>query len=66
VQESDAGWVVDSSDPDAFPRELARIAQAPDEVGPRATAARRYAEQHFTQGAFAEHFERALAAVAVT
>jgi colanic acid biosynthesis glycosyl transferase WcaI len=66
VQESGAGWVVDSSDADAFPREVARLAQSHEEIGPRAAAARRYAEQHFTQGAFAEHFERALAAVAVT
>jgi colanic acid biosynthesis glycosyl transferase WcaI len=66
VQESGAGWVVDSSDADAFPQELARLAKAPEEIGPRAAAARRYAEQHFTQDAFAEHFERALAAVAVT
>lgn len=66
VQESGAGWVVDSSDADAFPRELERLAQAPDELGPPAAAARAYAEQHFAQGAFAEHFERALAAVAVT
>jgi colanic acid biosynthesis glycosyl transferase WcaI len=64
VRESGAGWVVDSSDADAFPRELERLVQMPDELAPRAAAARAYAEQHFAQDAFAGHFERALAAVA--
>jgi colanic acid biosynthesis glycosyl transferase WcaI len=60
VRDAGAGWVVDSSDADAFPRELARLAGAPDEVGELAAAARRYAEQHFAQRAFAQRFERVL------
>jgi colanic acid biosynthesis glycosyl transferase WcaI len=64
VRESNAGWVVDSSDPDAFPRELARLAGAPDEIRRRALSARKYAEQHFQQRAFAQRFERVLESVA--
>jgi colanic acid biosynthesis glycosyl transferase WcaI len=64
VRESDAGWVVDSSDPGSFPRELARLAQALDEVRGKAVAARRYAQEHFAQEAFAERFERVLETVA--
>jgi colanic acid biosynthesis glycosyl transferase WcaI len=60
VRDAGAGWVVDSSDADAFPRELARLAGAPDEVRELAAAARRYAEQHFAQQAFAQRFERVL------
>jgi glycosyltransferase involved in cell wall biosynthesis len=66
VRDSEAGWVVDSSDPEAFPRELARLAAAPGEIRERAAASRRYAEQHFAQGAFAERFERVLESVAAT
>jgi colanic acid biosynthesis glycosyl transferase WcaI len=65
VRDSAAGWVVDSSDPEAFPRELARLAQAPAEIRDRAMASGRYAEQHFAQDAFAERFERVLESVAM-
>lgn len=64
VREADAGWVVDSSDADAFPRELARIARATDQLRQRGAAAQRYAQEHFTQEAFADRFERTLRAVA--
>jgi colanic acid biosynthesis glycosyl transferase WcaI len=64
VRESEGGWVVDSSDADAFPRELARLGDAPDEVRERATASRSYANEHFAQDAFAERFERLLEDVA--
>lgn len=64
VRESEAGWVVDSSHPVSFPREIARIAQAATEVRARAANARSYAERHFTQPAFAARFEEALLSVA--
>ncbi len=64
VRESEAGWVVDSSDSVAFPREIARIAQADTEVRARAANARSYAERHFTQRAFAARFEETLLSVA--
>jgi colanic acid biosynthesis glycosyl transferase WcaI len=60
VRESEAGWVTDSSDPDAFPRELARVAASRDEVGRRAIAALAYAEEHFTRSGFTARFERTL------
>jgi colanic acid biosynthesis glycosyl transferase WcaI len=60
VTESGAGWIVDSSQPDSFPREVARLAGARHEIAERSVAARRYAEQHFSQPAFAKHFERVL------
>jgi colanic acid biosynthesis glycosyl transferase WcaI len=63
ISESDAGWVIDSGDPLAFPRELARLRRNPDEIRARAAAARSYAAEHFTQTSFAERFERTLEAV---
>ncbi len=64
VRESGAGWVVDSNDADAFPREVARLAQASAEIRERAALARAYAEKHFTQAGFAERFEQTLRSVA--
>jgi colanic acid biosynthesis glycosyl transferase WcaI len=64
VRDSGAGWVVDSSDASNFPHELARLAGSPDEIHARATSARRYAEEYFTQSSFAERFEDILLAVA--
>lgn len=63
VREAGAGWVVDSSDPDAFPRELARLHHCRDELARRGAAARRYAQEHFTQAGFAQRFERTLTEV---
>lgn len=63
VSESGGGWVVDSSDPAAFPREAARLRETPEEVRRHGAAARRYAEAHFTQHGFVERFERTLAEV---
>jgi colanic acid biosynthesis glycosyl transferase WcaI len=60
VRESASGWVVDSSDPDSFPREVERLSRERKGIAARAAAAREYAERHFTQGAFAAHFERLL------
>jgi colanic acid biosynthesis glycosyl transferase WcaI len=65
VRDSGAGWVVDSSDAESFPREIARLAQAPAELRERAAISRRYAEQHFAQPAFAERFERVLETVII-
>ena len=64
VREAEAGWVVDSSDADGLPRELARLRGANGEIRERAARARRYAERHFTQSGFAERFERTLLKVA--
>jgi colanic acid biosynthesis glycosyl transferase WcaI len=64
VRESGGGWVVDSSDPDAFPREVARLREAKAELGERAAAAKRYADAEFTQEAFARRFARTLTSVA--
>lgn len=64
VLDAQAGWVVDSSDPDAFPREVARLlGEGRAEIGEKAAASRGYAEQHFTQSGFAERFEQTLDAV---
>lgn len=64
VREAGAGWVVDSSDPEAFPRQLGRLSAAGAEIRERGAAARQYAEQHFVQEVFAERFEKVLAGVA--
>lgn len=60
VREAQAGWVVDSSDPDAFPRELARLSGARDEIREHGSAARSYAEHQFGQRMFAQRFERVI------
>jgi colanic acid biosynthesis glycosyl transferase WcaI len=64
VRDSGAGWVVDSSDPDAFPRELHRLAQANEEIQQRAVKAHEYADLNFTQAGFAKRFEQTLRGVA--
>jgi colanic acid biosynthesis glycosyl transferase WcaI len=63
VEQADAGWVVDSSDPDSFPRKLAEILRAPAEITARGRAAYQYAQRHFTQAGFAERFDDSLAVV---
>jgi colanic acid biosynthesis glycosyl transferase WcaI len=63
VLKSQAGWVVDSSDAEAFPREIARLRHARHEIQERAENARRYALEHFTQSGFATRFEQTLRAV---
>jgi colanic acid biosynthesis glycosyl transferase WcaI len=63
VEQAGAGWVVDSSDPDSFPRKLAEILRVPDEVASRARTAYRYAQQHFAQAGFAERFDESLGEV---
>jgi colanic acid biosynthesis glycosyl transferase WcaI len=60
VEEAGAGWVVDSSKPETFPAKLAELLADPDEVERRGRAAHAYAQQHFTQGGFAERFEVSL------
>jgi colanic acid biosynthesis glycosyl transferase WcaI len=63
VGEANAGWVVDSSDPDSFPRKLAEILRAPAEIVARGEAAYQHAQRHFTQAGFAERFDTSLTEV---
>jgi colanic acid biosynthesis glycosyl transferase WcaI len=60
VREAVAGWVVDSGDPSAFPREVTRLSTARQELAERGAAARRFAERHFTPQGFAARFEQTL------
>jgi colanic acid biosynthesis glycosyl transferase WcaI len=60
VREAGAGWVVDSSDPESLPREVARLRDAPGEISERAEASRAFASEHFSQAAFARHFDTLL------
>ena len=60
VERSGGGWVVNSGDPQSFPRKLAEIARDRGDVQERGEAARAYADEHFRQGGFAELFERVL------
>jgi colanic acid biosynthesis glycosyl transferase WcaI len=64
VEQADAGWVVDSSDPDSFPRKLADVLRAPEEITARGRAAYQYAQRNFTQAGFAERFDDALSEMA--
>jgi colanic acid biosynthesis glycosyl transferase WcaI len=63
VSEAGAGWIVDSSQPDAFPRELIRLSAARDELRDRAVASRQFADARFSVDGFAEHLERTLMSV---
>jgi colanic acid biosynthesis glycosyl transferase WcaI len=66
VREADAGWVVDSSDPVAFPRATADALERPHEAIRRGAAGRRFAEQHFRGDAFSRRFETLLRDVAAS
>ena len=63
VERSGGGWVVDCSDPDGFPREVARLAARPEEVRERGARALAYAREHFAQAGFARQFEQTLVSV---
>ena len=60
VEAAGAGWVVDSSQPDAFPAKVREILADPGEIERRGDAARRYAQDHFTIEGFAARFESVL------
>jgi colanic acid biosynthesis glycosyl transferase WcaI len=63
VERAGAGWVVDSSRPDAFPSKLEEILRSPEDIQVRGQAAYDYAQIHFTQSGFAERFDEALGEV---
>lgn len=63
VRRADAGWVVDSTDPDAFPAALAGILAEPDEWAVRGAAAQAFADVHFSRAGFAGRFESILGQV---
>jgi colanic acid biosynthesis glycosyl transferase WcaI len=63
VERAGAGWIVDSSQPDAFPRKLAEILKSPQDIEVRGRAAHDYAQTHFAQSGFAERFDEALGEV---
>lgn len=63
VRESGSGWVIDSSDPEALPREIARVARSIWELRDHAANAAAYAERNFAQPEFSARFELTLRAV---
>jgi colanic acid biosynthesis glycosyl transferase WcaI len=64
VTEAEAGWVVDSSRPESFPRLIAELRDRPSEIAERSAASLRYARAHFSVDGFAERFEALLDEVA--
>ena len=61
VREAGAGWIVNSAEPDSFPRELARLREAPGRDSPSAPPpSLAFAEEHFTRERFGEHFDASL------
>ena len=60
VEEAGAGWVADSSDPDALPRVIAEAHANPAELERRGLASRRFAEQRFSLRAFGDSFDSVL------
>lgn len=63
IERAGAGWVVDSSQPDDFPRKLAEILRSPQDIQVRGRAAYDYAQACFTQAGFAGQFDEALGEV---
>jgi len=66
VRAAGAGWVVDSSEPGAFPRAITKLLANPADLRTKAGAARAYAEEHFTQRGFARRFDATLREVAAS
>jgi colanic acid biosynthesis glycosyl transferase WcaI len=64
VQKADAGWVADSSDPDAFPGAVVSALDDCEDLRRKAQAARAYAEENFSRQAFAGSFDRLLRRIA--
>ena len=64
IESSGGGWVVDSGDPDAFPRKVAEALADPDEAQRRGEASLRFAADNFTPERSAERFEDVFAAIA--
>jgi len=60
IREGEAGWVVDSADPAAFPKAAAKALDDPAELDRRAAAAHRLATEHFTTEAFGGRFDELL------
>lgn len=60
VQESGAGWVVDSSKPVLFPRAVTSALADPEEMRRRSRAGLDFAREHFTPEGFAARFESLL------
>lgn len=60
-----AGWMVASARPEAFPEKVEALVENRDYIQHRGRAAAEYAEQHFSQGGFAERFEGAIGKVLV-
>ena len=64
VRESGAGWVVDSSRPDLFPRAVLSAISDADDLQVRSAASADYAREHFSREMFVRRFERVLRQVA--
>jgi colanic acid biosynthesis glycosyl transferase WcaI len=60
VNEADAGWIVDSSSPDSFPRIVAAALGNPEEMRRRGEAGHRFALERFSPRAFGDAFDRVL------
>jgi colanic acid biosynthesis glycosyl transferase WcaI len=63
VEASGGGWVVDSSDAEAFPRAVQEALTDHKELERRARAGFDYAREHFTPHRFGERFDRVLRSV---
>ena len=60
VEESGAGWVVDSSRLSSYPEQVAVAAADPDELARRGRAGWEYARRNFTHRHFLDRFEQVL------
>lgn len=60
VREAEAGWVVDSSQPEAFPRQVEEALDSPDQLEARGAAGHDYAARHFSKERFVDGFDESL------
>jgi colanic acid biosynthesis glycosyl transferase WcaI len=60
VEEAGAGWIADSSDPDALPRVIADAHANPAELKRRGLASRAFAERRFSLRTFGDSFDSVL------
>lgn len=60
VEQAQAGWIVDSADPDAFPTLLAEILGNQAILASRGAASRAFAAAHFLEDGFTTRFETML------
>jgi colanic acid biosynthesis glycosyl transferase WcaI len=64
VDDSNAGWIVDSSNPELWPAKLAELVSRREDVDAKGRASRAYAERRFLPETVGDQFESLLEEIA--